>query len=756
MVGRYGWARGIPAGVTSVEHDGSTWARFTERKIQLSFTLLAATPVFVAARAVGYGAKSASVLLDDQPLGTLSFHREQIRIAQTGTTTLPVDPGLHTLTLRFFGRVRDGDAFADLDWIRVGIPDESPLVYGPPTLRDSIAPSAVLSGVPHQSIALHAPGSVRCALRFTHDTRLRTAVGLQGVGEGEAEIRVSRDGKKPELLRTVHLEGGDKAAWVDLDLPLAGFVPGVGAVELAATQTPKGGRVLFGDPAVVLPPLATAPLPPARAVVIVVLDGVERAELPPWSGAPAATLPGLTDLAQSGAVFERHRAPTSVVTAVMASLLTGLPPIAHGVTDAGARLPAGLATVTAIARDASVRTAMFTGVPYTFHAFGFASGWERFVEHPPSSGAPATAPLDDAAAWIADLAKAPADTRLFALVHARGGHPPWDVTVKELTAAAPHDYGGPIEPRKAPQTLARMRRSKRAKIVTEADRQRVRALETIGLVGQDRALGALVAALKAAGLWDATLLVVTGDVGSGAGDLFGDGQDLKEPVLTLPLYVHFPGGLAAGRRLSEPTEVVDLARTSLVALGLVPPKQTLGRDLARLAADVDVAADAPQVAILDNRYSARWGDLVLTGTYPSPPALCDLGVDTTCAFNRLAAMPISASGIFRNVVAQDIAMRALAAPREPASIDGDTASALSVWGRPTEARGSSPSNGTEPSHRPAHRRRRAAASLVLAAATCAGSISNPTKEQPSRRAATPVVPEPANGSSTTTEGPARP
>ena len=31
---------------------------------------------------------------------------------------------------------------------------------------------------------------------------------------------------------------------------------------------------------------------------------------------------------------------------------------------------------------------MFTGVPYTFHASGFASGWERFVEHPPSSGAP--------------------------------------------------------------------------------------------------------------------------------------------------------------------------------------------------------------------------------------------------------------------------------------------------------------------------------------------------------------------------------
>ena len=225
MVGRYGWVRGIPAGVASVEHDGSTWARFTDRKVQLSFTLLQPSTIFVAARSIGYGARSASVLLDDQPLGTLSFHHEQIRIAQTGSTTLPVDPGLHTLTLRFSGRVRDGDAFADLDWIRVGIPDESTLVYGPPTQRDTIALAAALEGVPHRSLALRAPGTVRCAVRFARDAHLRTAVGLQGGGEGDAEIRVLRDGKPPEVLRAIHLEGGDKATWVDLNLPLGGFAP---------------------------------------------------------------------------------------------------------------------------------------------------------------------------------------------------------------------------------------------------------------------------------------------------------------------------------------------------------------------------------------------------------------------------------------------------------------------------------------------------------------------------------------------------
>jgi arylsulfatase A-like enzyme len=680
MIGRFGWARGIPAGVATVEHDGSTWARITDRRVQVSFSLLAATPVFVAARAVGYGAKSAAVLLDDQPLGTLAFHREQIRIAQTGTTTLPVDPGVHTLTVRFVGRVRDGDAFADVDWVRVGIPDESATVYGPPTLRDTVAPEAALAGVPHRSLALRAPGSVRCALRFTGGAHLRAAVGIQGTGTGEAEIRILRDGKKPEVVRTVSLEGSEKATWVDVDLPLAGFAPGVGAIELAATQAPAGGRVLFGDPAVVLPPAPAAAPPQARAVVIVVLDGVERAELPPWSGAPPTALPGLADLAQASAIFDHHRAPSTVVAAGMASLLTGLPPTAHGVTDAGARLPASLASVASVLHDAGVRAAMFTGVPFTSRAFGFAAGWERFVEHPASSGAPATAPLDDAAAWVADLAKTSPEARLFVLVHARGGHPPWDVTAKELSAAAPPEYGGLIEPRRAAQTIARMRRSRRAKVVTDADRQRIRALETFALAGQDRALGALVAGLRTAGLWDATLLLVTGDVGSGAAEMFGDGLDLQEPVLTLPLYAHFPGGLAAGRRVAEPTEVVDLARTVFTALGVAAPKQTFGRDLGRLAEGVDVAANAPQVAVVGNQYSARWGDIVLTGKYPAAPGVCDLGVDPTCAFNRREAMPIAARAIFRGVVADDIAMRALGAKREPASVDEDTASALSVWG----------------------------------------------------------------------------
>jgi hypothetical protein len=207
----------------------------------------------------------------------------------------------------------------------------------------------------------------------------------------------------------------------------------------------------------------------------------------------------------------------------------------------------------------------------------------------------------------------------------------------------------------------------------------------IALAGQDRALGNLITALKAAGLWDSTLFVVTGDVASGASmsALFGDGLPLAEPLLTLPLYMHFPGGQHAGTRVAEPTEVVDVTRTAFAVLGLDPGKRG-GRDLAQVASGVSLGLSQPQIATLDTMYSARWGDLVLTGRSGAPPLLCDLLLDPTCAVNRREAMPASVHALFRRIVAADRAARPGAEQRELAPVDAETAAQLKVWGAVTD------------------------------------------------------------------------
>ncbi|HVY47614.1 MAG TPA: hypothetical protein VHB21_17110, partial [Minicystis sp.] len=313
-------------------------------------------------------------------------------------------------------------------------------------------------------------------------------------------------------------------------------------------------------------------------------------------------------------------------------------------------------------------------------AFGFAEAWEKFAEFAPSSGDPATAPLDAAAQWVTDVARASGEPRMLVVVHARGGHPPWDV--RDPSTVPPKDYTGLVEPRRAAEILAKLRKRKAREVLNDADRVRVRALEQIALGGQDRALGGLVAALKSANLWDQTLLMVTGDVASGASDafLYADGLDLDERLLTLPLYVHFPAGLYGGRRVVDATEIYDVAKTALAALGLSFVRPALGRDLAAVASEVETGAAGPQVATLGERYAARWGDLVLAGRFPKPPSMCDLSVDAACAFDRRDVMPLATLGIFRRLVHAGTAARGLAPPREPATIDADTLAQLKVWG----------------------------------------------------------------------------
>jgi hypothetical protein len=682
LMGRLGWQWTIPAGLAVTEHDGATWTKAFDRSIELSFTLSETTPIFVAARAQGAASRAAAVLLDDQPLGTLTFARDQIRIATTPTTHLPVDRGAHTLTIRFSGRGKaEAEPWAELDWIRIGIPDEDQTTYGAPTLRDLVAPAAALDGIPHRAIALRAPGSVRCAMRPPKNGRVRVALGLQGAGEADADLRYLRDGAPPVVIGKVHLTGGERARWTDVELPLPPETGEVGALELRALTAPRSARILFGDPAITLPATDPPAAPAARAVVVVVLDGVERADLPPWSG-PRSPLGTISDIALTGTAFERHRAPSTIVAAVVASLLSGLPPRGHGLADAGARLPQSMPNIGRIARDGSVRAAMFTGVPTTFKAFGFAQGWEKFVEHSPVAGTPSTAPIDDAAAWITEVAREARGAKLLAVVHARGAHPPWEVTAKELAAIPPPDYAGMIDPRRAGQVLARARQRRSGSVLSPTDAARVRSLATLALTGQDRALGALVGALRSAGLWDETLLVVTGDVSSGASEpmLYAEGLPLREPVLTLPLLVRFPGGAQGGARSDAPTEVYDVTRTVAAALGLALPKESLGRDLAAVAAGAVDPGVAPQVATLGDRYSARWADVVLSGKMGHPPHLCDLRIDPTCAFDRREIMPLAAFAVFRRTVAHDLATRAPPEQREPATVDADTTAALSVWG----------------------------------------------------------------------------
>jgi arylsulfatase A-like enzyme len=417
--------------------------------------------------------------------------------------------------------------------------------------------------------------------------------------------------------------------------------------------------------------------------VVLVVEGDVAPRLVDLYAAAGTPLPELDALAKAGIVFEGHRASSGASSAAMASMLTALPPRAEGVIDEEAGLARDVTTLADVARQAGIHAAMFTAVPTTGGAFGFSRGWDTFVEHPPDLGeAPGAAvtPFDDAARWIAD--RATPGERFLAVIHARGGHPPWDATPEEMRSLAPADYTGGIDPKRAAELLARARPQSGpgprgpSLHLNDADRTRAWALYALALKEHDAALGRLLAALKAAGRDGDTLVIVTGDVGLGeARAPLEDPDSLSEPALAAPLVVRFPaassgassepgmGGLA-GRRVSVPTTSADVGRTIVDAFGLAPPAAFEGEDLARVAlagASLDPRG-RPLLAVAGSRFSLRWGTFVLRGIQPDspgnevPPAdvtkLCDISLEPECSSDVRGAFPLALAALRRELAVE--------------------------------------------------------------------------------------------------------
>ncbi len=677
LVGRHARWLDTPKGIVGASHDGASWARVYERSVKLRFVLPRSTKVFVSLRAIGRDSKRASVIVDNFVLSHLSLKRDAAQTLKTRVSGLPLDAGEHMVEVRFRGyRRNDNLPFAEVDWVRIGVPDNIERTYSAPTLNDLVASSAQLGGVPHQAIALHGPALVRCALKVPPHARLRTSVGFSGDGNGLAEF-VARDASgDTHVLDRVEVRGGDTATWSEIDASMHELAGRIISLEMRVPRTSGSGRLLLGDPNIAVPKREPPVLQQAKRVVVVLLNGVSRSDLPPWSKAPSPHLPTLSELARSAVVFDNHRASSSLVSASVASALSGLDVWQHGLRDGGAALPKTVRTAGQQAGEASVRAALFSAVPLASKSFGFADHWEKFMPFPPNQGRLCSAPYEEATNWLLS-GTAKQERKMLAFVVAKGGHPPWDVTPKEALELPPEEYAGSLTPRRAAQQLRDV--GGRFSRLSDADRERMRALFLVSLSRQDAALGAMIAALKEQNMWDDTLLIVSADVASSRDQLFRDGGDLREQVLTLPLYVHFPHDKRAPQRVSLPSEQTDLAFTALTALGLKPAADSTGRHLEELAAGHTVQPRHMRLAITDDRYSLRWSDYVLHGAINKRPKLCRVDLDPVCAFDRRHLHPFVTEAMFRQLAQRHKATKQAPA-RLPLSLDTEAAGTLEVWG----------------------------------------------------------------------------
>lgn len=638
----------------------------------------------VALRLRGGAAKRLHVSLDQQRLGVLRLSADETRVLAS-RSGVPLSPGRHRLALRFLGAPRrTTDALAEIDWVRIGEQDPHLSTYAPPTPEDLVAEIA-LDRVPRKGISLRAPSTVRCFFSPGRDALLKTSVGLWGSGRGQLEIRVIRDNLPPVGLERRKVFGGEGEGWTPVTSALGAFASGLIGLELRALELSQGGRLVFGDPVLTRAAESASAPTRVRLVVLVVLSFIDRARVPPWG--PTGALGTLGSLARSAVVFGRHQASSSVPAAVVASMLTGLSPRAHGLEDGSSRLAPEVTLLSEIVKEASGRTAMFTGVPTSFAAFGFNQGWDTFEMISPVHDLPASQPILRAAEWVEKEIDPEGSTPALVVAYARGAHPPWDVSREDAQRLKPKEYSGLIDPRRGGIILGALRaRSGVARRgLRDDDWVRLQELGDASLAKQDQGLGELIATLERKGLSDQTLLVVTGDVGSRAGaDLpFNTMGALEEERLLVPLWVKVPKGVLAGREIHEPTMPEDVWVTAVNALGLSGSEPGPGRDLVRLGSGHTPLLERAQLATLPGRYAARLGTRWLRGSLGERPALCALDVDPGCARDVFDQEPVAARALWQAVVDAEQTDRRLAPPAESRRVeplDLDTANALIVWG----------------------------------------------------------------------------
>lgn len=660
-----------------------SYTRFASPLVHYDFWL--AEPVDhleLRVRAKAGSSTSLTASVDQTRLGTVRVGADAFQTLAFPGLKTPLGPGRHQLSLRWAGRGRtDSRPHGMAEWIHWATPGQPVEQYRPPRER-SLMDDVVLGGIPRRAIVLEAPGTLSCPLLVTRGTKLELGIGHSGEGGGVGTIVARRDGAKPHILAERRVTGS--GGWTDLSIDLDPLAGQLVQLELSGRGDTRSSRLVFSEPRVVT---AVPPEPPARAklVVLVVASGLHRELLPPFGG--TERLRHLHRLAEESARFSEYRVPTTVVGGVLATLLSGLPPVAHQLESSKARLPDRVQTLADRIRETSGESAFFTGVPHTRAAFGFERGWNQFESFSPVDDVPAAAPLARARTWIEQSLERDPDVPRLVVIHLRGGHPPWDLSREEVAELEPREYHGLLEARRGGIVLATIRSNARLaqRRLSAPDWVRLRALQMASLQKQDDALGSLIELLERMNVWDETLFAFAGDVASGDPPEapFGAERSLTEDRLLVPLWIKFPEKRSLARAVPTPVSSTDVTSTIALALGIHLPDELASPSLYYLATGREPPVGRRFLATLGPEYALRWGQWLLKGTSPKTPTLCELSVDPACAHDILDQSPLAAESLWRATFEEHRRQQTLenaAGPPEPALLDKDTAAALQVWG----------------------------------------------------------------------------
>jgi arylsulfatase A-like enzyme/Tfp pilus assembly protein PilF len=294
---------------------------------------------------------------------------------------------------------------------------------------------------------------------------------------------------------------------------------------------------------------AVAASPPAPNVVVITIDTLRADHLGCYGDKQIKT-PNIDALAQDGVRFERAYTPVPVTLPAHSALFTGTYPIRSGMHDfADNKLNPSQPTLASTLKGNGYVTGAVIGSAVLDSRFGLNHGFDFYYDHFDFSRLQESNldEMERSGDLVADQALDWLDKnyqkKFFLWMHLYDPHYPYRPPAPYSEEYKDRPYDGEI---------------------AFADSQ----------------VGRLIRELKEKGVYQNTIVVLTGDHGESLGE-HGErthGFFIYNATLHIPVIVHLPGG-PASQTVSELVSLPDLMPTVLGFLKLDVPSEVQGRDL---------------------------------------------------------------------------------------------------------------------------------------------------------------------------------
>jgi arylsulfatase len=339
----------------------------------------------------------------------------------------------------------------------------------------------------------------------------------------------------------------------------------------------KGFRTLAGIGISLLLVGCTAPEdevqgPTPFNVVFISIDTLRADRLGSY-GYERDTSPAIDALAKEGVLYERAYVPRGLTWPTLATVMTSLYPVEHGVRQNGVMLAPEHLQLPEVLKEAGYRTGAFI----TNAQQQAWKGFDKIVDGDDDTVTTA------AMHWVQENHEEP----FFAWVHLLAPH--WNyIPPGEYATMFNPDYDGPIDGTNDTYVGYVM---ENGQLSPEAVHQ-LRALYDGEIRYNDELVSRLLGKIDSLGLRDNTLIVFFSDHGEELYDrhrYWDHFASVYSNVTHVPLIMRGPGLIPSGLRLPHVTELRDLAPTVLTLLDIDVPDE-FGGQVLPLDAEVETAS----------------------------------------------------------------------------------------------------------------------------------------------------------------------